>query len=131
MGRLSDAKAAELLRQELSKPYRDIVAEVLEAGRRLPEQWRQTSMADLVEWMRRRFGLTQRQLALLAGLPHSKIAKIERGQDVQLSTLAQVFAGLGCELVIVPRSPLSAQRLWRRTADLASQGVIPRRRCGG
>ena len=130
MGRLSDGEATELLRRELSKPYRDTIAEVLVWARRLPPEWRESTLAELVEWLRRRFGMTQRQLAALARMPHSKIAKIEGGQDVQLSTLTKVFAGLGCKLVVVPQSLLSAEGLWKRTHRLADRGIIPRRRRG-
>ncbi|MBI5211278.1 MAG: helix-turn-helix transcriptional regulator [Elusimicrobia bacterium] len=72
--------------------------------------------------------MTQRQLAALAGLPHSKVAKIEGGQDVQLGTLRQLFAGYGCGLVIIPLSTSTAEELWHRTHALSDAGHIPRRR---
>lgn len=82
-------------------------------------------VADMVRRLRERFDLTQRQLALLAGLPHSKVAKIEAGQDVRLSTIYQLFAGLGCGLALLPVSRLGAEDLWRRTHDLCGEGQIP------
>jgi transcriptional regulator with XRE-family HTH domain len=86
------------------------------------------SAADMVKWLRHRFDMTQRQLAALSGFPHAMIARIESGQDVRLSTLRQLFAGFGCELVVLPASPLGAEQLWRRTDALGCLRLIPRKR---
>lgn len=128
MGRTDDAAAASQLAALLKTLPADTVDEVLKLGRAAPERWRRLRVADMVRHLRERFDLTQRQLALLAGLPHSKVAKIEAGQDVRLSTIYQLFAGLGCGLALLPVSRLGAEDLWRRTHDLCGAGQIPRRR---
>lgn len=128
MRRPTDAEAAELLARESERPGKDLVADVLAWSRRMPPGWQDLSMGAKVARLRRRFGMTQRQLAELSGLPHSKIAKLERGQNVQWRTLAQVLAGLGCELIAVPRSPLSADRLLERTDHFVDRGWIRRSR---
>lgn len=54
--------------------------------------------------LRRRFRMTQAQLARRAGLHQSHIAKIESGQvDVQLGTLRKIIAALGCDLLLFPK----------------------------
>lgn len=125
MTRVSDAQAAERLSALLRGRYTDFVEQVLKKGRAVPQEWSAMSVGQMSRRLRLRFDMTQRQLAVLAGLPHSKVAKIERGQDVRLSTLRQLFAGFGCALLLVPVSPLSADKLRRRTRDLAEQGRIP------
>ena len=128
MGQVSDAEAAQRLAELLKTMPQDSVAQALEHGRRLSADWRAMSAAELVLRLRRRFDMTQRQLAALAGLPHSKVNKVESGQDVRLSTLRRLFAGFGCGLAIVPVCRLSAEELWRRTHELAGEGRIGRRR---
>lgn len=124
----SDSEALNILAKALKASYVDPLDEIFRCVRQLPPEWRQKSTGELVRAMRDRLEMTQRQLALLAGVPHSKIAKIEKGQDIQLRTLRQVFAGFGCTLIILPFSPLSARQLWRRTDLLWEAGCIPRRR---
>lgn len=61
-------------------------------------------VTDLVA-LRKEKGLTQAQLAALAGLSRMTVSKVEQ-QDVvdpQLSTLEAVARALGVEFVVVPR----------------------------
>ncbi len=125
---MSDGEAAGRLAALLKSMPPDLVEQVIRKGRAVPEDWRRMSTAQMVRRLRGRFDMTQRQLAVLAGLPHSKIAKIEGGQNVRLSTLQQLFAGLGCGLLVLPVASLSAEGLWRRTRDFAAEGRIPRHR---
>jgi DNA-binding XRE family transcriptional regulator len=128
MARLSDAEVLQHLKELLKSRPEDSIDKVLQLGRDLPEPWRQSSVAELVVWLRRRFDMTQRQLASLSGLSPAQVALIESGQDAHWSTLNQLFAGFGCGLTVVPTSRLSAEELWRRTHDLWGEGHIPRRR---
>lgn len=120
-----DAAAASQLSALLKTLPSDVVDDVLKLGRAAPTRWRGFSVADMIRRLRGRFDLTQRQLAILAGLPHSKVVKIEAGQDVRLSTLYQLFAGFGCGLALLPVSRLDAEDLWRRFHDLCGKGLIP------
>ncbi|MEK7857943.1 MAG: helix-turn-helix transcriptional regulator [Elusimicrobiota bacterium] len=106
----------------------DTVNEVLIQARTLPDDWPHTSPAMISKRLRHRFEMTQRQLAAFSGLPHSKVAKIEGGQDVRVSTLVQLFAGFGCGLAFLPVSPLSADRLWHRTHNISFECGVPRHR---
>lgn len=128
MTRPSDVEALNALKQLLKSRPMDSIDEAIKLGRKLPSEWRGSSVADMVVWLRRRFDMTQRQLAVLSGLSPAQIANIEKGQDAQWSTLCQLFAGFGCGITIVPTSRLGAEELWRRTHDLGSDGHIPRRR---
>ncbi|MBI3553137.1 MAG: helix-turn-helix transcriptional regulator [Elusimicrobia bacterium] len=128
MPRAPDAQALQHLRNLLKSRSEDPINAVLRAGRGLPADWRESSLAELVVWLRRRCDMTQRQLAALSGLTRAKVAQIEAGQDVQWSTLCRLFAGFGCGLTVVPTCRLSAKDLWRRTHQLWGDGHIPRRR---
>ena len=59
-------------------------------------------LADYVTAMRRRADLSQRELAALAGLPVTTVARIESAAtvDPHVSTMAKLAAATGCRLVI-------------------------------
>lgn len=62
----------------------------------------------LIQRSRLEQGLTQTQLAQLAGQRQEMISKIETGQGgVKLSTLFDVLAALGLEMTLEPRSQSS------------------------
>ena len=62
----------------------------------------------LIQRFRLEQGLTQTQLAQLAGQRQERISKIETGQGgVKLSTLFDVLAALGLEMTLEPRSQSS------------------------
>jgi HTH-type transcriptional regulator/antitoxin HipB len=62
----------------------------------------------LIHRFRLEQGLTQTQLAQLAGQRQEMISKIETGQGgVKLSTLFDVLAALGLEMTLEPRSQSS------------------------
>jgi transcriptional regulator with XRE-family HTH domain len=68
-------------------------------------------------------GLTQRDLAKLAGVPQSYISRIESGSiDLRLSSLVEVARALDLELTLVPRKTMPAvQSIVRsnRTGDFS------------
>jgi len=59
-------------------------------------------LADYVTALRRRADLSQRELAALAGIPASTVARLESGAttDPRLSTMAKLAAAAGHRLVI-------------------------------
>lgn len=62
----------------------------------------------LIQGFRHERGLTQTQLAQLAGLRQEMISKIETGQGgVKLSTVCELLAALDLEMTIAPRSKSS------------------------
>jgi HTH-type transcriptional regulator/antitoxin HipB len=62
----------------------------------------------LIQRFRLEQGLTQTELAQLAGQRQEMISKIETGQGgVKLSTLFDVLAALGLEMTLEPRSQSS------------------------
>jgi HTH-type transcriptional regulator / antitoxin HipB len=63
----------------------------------------------LIQRCRQERGLTQTQLAQLAGQRQEMISKIETGQGgVKLTTLFDVLAALGLEMTLQPRSQSSS-----------------------
>ncbi len=62
----------------------------------------------LIQGIRHERGLTQTQLAQLAGLRQEMISKIETGQSgVKLSRVCELLAALDLEMTIAPRSKSS------------------------
>lgn len=45
-------------------------------------------------------GLTQRELAEIAKVPQSTVARIERGQNTSLDTMSKLAAALGKKLIV-------------------------------
>lgn len=56
------------------------------------------SWAVLLKRLRLIRGLNQRQLAGMAGIVQSHVAKAESGSDVRMSTIVRLIAALGCRL---------------------------------
>lgn len=74
------------------------------------------AVADEVRARRRALGLTQQDLAELAGVSERFIRFVEQAKpSVQLDTLEAVLAALGLELRVVPRGtrPGAGQRALR------------------
>jgi transcriptional regulator with XRE-family HTH domain len=71
-----------------------------------------TMVTDLaLAELRRNFGVTQEQLARLLDIRQAAISKIERRDDVLLSTLTAYVRALGGELEIMARFGTHALRL--------------------
>lgn len=62
-------------------------------------------LGNLIQRTRKRRGLTQTELAQLAGLRQEMVSKIETGHEAtKLSSIYALFAALDLELVIDTRS---------------------------
>ena len=67
-------------------------------------------LGNVIQRMRRQLGLTQTQLANLAGLRQEKVSIIESGQDgAKLSTIFALLAALNLEITIGERSGKNAK----------------------
>jgi len=80
------------------------------------------SMAGrMVRYVRRRAGLTQRQLAAEAGIPQETIARIERGRvDPRVTTLDRLLEACEFGLEAMPRLGIGIDRPQiRERLDLA------------
>jgi len=62
-------------------------------------------LGNVIQHTRRQLGLTQTQLANIAGLRQEKVSIIENGQDsAKLSTIFALLAALNLEITIRKRS---------------------------
>jgi len=79
---------------------------------------------DLLQTLREaraRKGLSQRELAGLAGIQQSHISKIESGEvDPRISTLMELGRALSLELILVSRKALPAVRAVAESVDPSS-----------
>lgn len=61
-------------------------------------------LAAELKQMRKKAGLTQKELGKKTGIPQSHISRIENGEvDIQTSSLVEIARVLGLELMLVPR----------------------------
>lgn len=61
------------------------------------------SNGEIIRLLRKRFFMTQTQLAKRSGLPQSFISKLERGvQKPSLTALKKLFSIFSCSLVVIP-----------------------------
>jgi HTH-type transcriptional regulator / antitoxin HipB len=67
-------------------------------------------LGNVIQRTRRQLGLTQTQLANLAGLRQEKVSIIESGQDgAKLSTIFALLAALNLEITVGDRSGKSTK----------------------
>jgi transcriptional regulator with XRE-family HTH domain len=82
----------------------------------------------MVRYARRRAGLTQRQLAVKAGIPQESIARIERGRvDPRVGTLDRLLEACEFGLEVMPRLGIGIDRPQiRERLDLAPVARLSR-----
>jgi HTH-type transcriptional regulator/antitoxin HipB len=69
-------------------------------------------LGNIIQRTRRQRGLTQTDLANLAGLRQEKVSKIESGQDgAKLSTIFALLAALNLEITVEARSGKSSKAI--------------------
>lgn len=78
-------------------------------------------LTDKLKAARQKKGLSQRAFAKIAGLPQSRLSKIENGLvDLQTSNLLEIARTLDLELMLIPRQAVPAvNSLIRQSANPA------------
>lgn len=80
-----------------------LIQEIAQAAAKLKVVARGLNIGHLIKAVRQQLGMSQKVLALRAGLPQSTVSRIEQGQrDASLSTLTKILEALSCDLAIVP-----------------------------
>jgi transcriptional regulator with XRE-family HTH domain len=81
-------------------------------------------LAAELRQMRKKAGLTQKELGKKTGIPQSHISRIENGTvDIQTSSLVEIARVLGLELMLVPRELVPAVE--GLTREFRMNSVIP------
>lgn len=65
----------------------------------------------LLSEIRQRAGMSQQQVADVLGIKQPSLSKLEKQQDMQISTLRKVVKALGGELEVLARFPQGTVRL--------------------
>jgi HTH-type transcriptional regulator/antitoxin HipB len=60
------------------------------------------SVVERLVLRRRALGLTQAEIGIRIGRPQARVAELEGGRDVRLSSLVAYANALGCDLIPVP-----------------------------
>ncbi|MGI2260589.1 helix-turn-helix domain-containing protein [Shewanella sp. GXUN23E] len=68
----------------------------------------QKSLGLLVKERRKRVGLTQDTAAMLCGVTKKTFIRVEKGEDVYISTLFKILDGLGVRLAVQQKGDVSA-----------------------
>ena len=105
----------------------DTIADVLAHADLTPAEWKELSLGPALRWLRIRLGLRQWQAAALARVTQSRIAKIERGRDLKLSSVRKLLAAYGCGLIVLPTSAQSLDQMAARMARLFPDEMLRRR----
>lgn len=81
----------------------NLLAALLKRGEEQRREQEVLPSGAIVRLVRLGLGMTQRQLAKRAGMPHSTIVRIEKG-DVRPNedTLRKIFAAMECDLAFIP-----------------------------
>lgn len=85
------------------RTYKEREAEILRDTRRRAVIRRETAAilaANRLARLREQAGLTQTDVAKILGVTQSRISKLERAEDLNLSTLERYVAALGGELQV-------------------------------
>jgi transcriptional regulator with XRE-family HTH domain len=90
---------------------RAALSAALHASAAVPEDWVAMPVGRIVRRLRKQLGLEQWSLGRRVGMRQSMVSRIERGADLRVSTLRKLLAAMGCELVVLPRSDRSLERL--------------------
>lgn len=68
----------------------------------------QQSLGSLVKENRKKAGLTQEVAAMLCGVTKKTLIRVEKGEDVYISTLFKILDGLGVAIVAKQKSSENA-----------------------
>ena len=68
----------------------------------------QQSVGTLVKENRKKAGLTQEVAAMLCGVTKKTLIRVEKGEDVYISTLFKILDGLGVAIVAKQKSSENA-----------------------
>ncbi|GIU16395.1 antitoxin HipB [Shewanella colwelliana] len=68
----------------------------------------QQSLGSLVKENRKKAGLTQEVAAMLCGVTKKTLIRVEKGEDVYISTLFKILDGLGVTIVAKQKSSENA-----------------------
>jgi transcriptional regulator with XRE-family HTH domain len=80
-----------------------LIEEVRYAAKNASIAARGLSIGQLIKFIRQQLGMSQKALAVRAGVPQSTVSRVELGKrDVGLSTLNKILNAISCDLVIVP-----------------------------
>lgn len=66
-------------------------------------------IGEVVRVRRSSFGLSQVELAEIAGISYRPIVQLERGRSIRLDTLMQICAALGLELDVAVPARLTSE----------------------
>ncbi|GIU38620.1 transcriptional regulator [Shewanella colwelliana] len=68
----------------------------------------QQSLGSLVKENRKKAGLTQEVAAMLCGVTKKTLIRVEKGEDVYISTVFKILDGLGVAIVAKQKSSENA-----------------------
>ena len=71
----------------------------------VPGPWNSWTLERQMWYLRKRRHLTQADLARKSGITQARLSRIESGADFKWSTLAALFAALGCRPTVLPGPP--------------------------
>lgn len=74
-------------------------------------------LSELLVRERKKRALSQKDMRMLIGMSQQQYQRVESGQDLKVSTLFRILAGLGLELSISDPSDLDSKRAISSNVD--------------
>lgn len=94
-----------------------LIQEVSQASKGLKTLMLGFTIGGLVKTIRQQLGMSQKFLAMRAGIPQSTVSRIEQGQsDANMSTINKIFNALSCEVLITPILKETVDEIRRKQA---------------
>jgi transcriptional regulator with XRE-family HTH domain len=111
------------------KPYSPseklFIEEIMNAAQQLKRTTRGLSIGSLIKSIRIQLGMSQKALALRAGVPQSTVSRIEKGQsDLAMSSLNKLLSALSCDLIIAPLLHDSIDNIRQRQAKKLAEKQV-------
>lgn len=132
--RRPDAEALAELKKLIAESGPPPFETWLDFARGAPEDLSSWPPARVYQFIRCRLRFSQAELSEKTGLSQSNLSRIEAGEDCLVSTMRRIYAAMGLELMLVPRSKETPRELesaadrGRSIRRRISQGAKPRRR---
>jgi|CXWL01.1.fsa_nt_gi DNA-binding XRE family transcriptional regulator len=121
--------AAAILAERLANAKSPFLGALL-AAKAVPAKWIEWPFHKAFGLFRRSRGLTQADVAARASVSRCQIIQLERGGDIQLSTLRRIFAALDCDLVLLPRSDTLIAKIENEQRQADKETALYWKECG-
>jgi len=100
------------------------IEEVMHASGKVRIATRGQGIGSLIKSIRVQLGMSQTAVAKRAGVPQSTVSRLEKGRDINLTTLNKILHAISCDLIIAPLLKDSIDNIRRKQARKIAEKEI-------